>query len=98
MTPPDDFDYRLLSIATIMGAVIGLGHLLNSEEKLTWRYVVGRAIVSAGLAASAPILLIPFPTMPPSAEFAISALFASLGTSALQSVLRRILGVPQGPP
>lgn len=95
MTPPDNFDYRLLSLATIMGALIGLGQLLNSEEKLTWRYVFGRAIVSAGLAACAPVVLIFFPSIPATVQFAMSALFASLGTSALQSVLQRFLGVTQ---
>lgn len=92
MTPPDDIDFRLISVATIMGALIGLGQLLNSEEKLTWRYVFGRAIVSAGLAASAPAVLVFFPSVPATAQFAISALFASLGTSALQSLLRRLFG------
>lgn len=93
MTPPDDFDFRVLFIAAAVGAVIGLGQLLNSEVKLTWRYVVGRAITSAGLAACAPAVLLLFPTMPPTAEFALAALFASLGASGLQALITRLFGV-----
>jgi hypothetical protein len=95
MTPPDDFDYRLLAVATIMGALIGLGQLLNSDITLTWRFIFGRAIVAAGLAACAPVLLLWFPTMPPAAEFALVACFASLGTSGLQAVLNRYFGPRQ---
>lgn len=92
MHTPDDFDFRMLATAAFMGALIGLGQLLNSDMKLTWRYVFGRAIVAAGLSACAPAVLIFFPTMPPTAEFAIAALFASLGTSGLQALLGRLFG------
>jgi hypothetical protein len=88
----DGFDIQFLSAATLMGALIGLGQLLNSQEKLTWRVIVGRAMVSAGLAACAPVLLLFFPAMPPMAEFAIAAVFASLGTSGLQLIVMRVLG------
>lgn len=91
----DDLDLQFLSAASLMGALIGLGQLLNSDEKLTLRVALGRAMVSAGLAAIAPIALLWFPEMPRIAEFAVAALFASLGTSALQSILRRFLGNSQ---
>lgn len=92
MNPLDDNQWRLIAVATFMGAVIGLGQLLNSEVELTWRYVFGRAIVAAGLAACAPVLLLWFPAMPPTAEFALAALFASLGTSGLQALMTRYFG------
>ena len=91
MIQQDDIDFRI-SMATIISALIGLNQLLSSEEKLTWRYVFGRSIVSAGLAASAPAVLVFFPTIPTTAQFAVAALFASLGTSALQGLLRRLFG------
>jgi Phage holin family 2 len=90
--PPNDFDFRLLAFAAVMGALIGLGQLLNSDVKLTWRYALGRSIVSAGFACIAPVVLLWFPTMPPIAEFALAALFASMGTSGLQMLLTRVLG------
>lgn len=95
MPPTDDFDYKLLTAVGIMGALIGLGQLLNSAEPLTWRYIVGRAICSAGLAATAPVVLLWAPTMPKIAEFAVAALVASLGTSGLVALIRRIVGAPQ---
>lgn len=93
--PPPDEPYQFFAIAAVMGALIGLGQLLNSDVKLTWRYVFGRAICAAGLAACAPAVLLFFPAMPPAAEFAIAALFASLGTSGLQALLHRLSGVPR---
>lgn len=90
--PPNDFDYRLFAITLIMGAAIGIGQLLNSEVPLTWRYILGRAIISGGIACAAPAVLLWFPTMPPTAEFALAALFASLGTSIVQNIMIRLFG------
>jgi hypothetical protein len=91
---PPEFDSKFLSVLAVMGALIGLGQLLNSTEPLTWRYVFGRAICSAGLAASAPVALLWLPAMPPIAEFALAALIASLGTSGLMALIRRVTGGP----
>lgn len=88
-----DPDFRFIAWASGLGAIIGVGKLLDSGERLTYRIVVGRAIVSAGLAAISPALLTFFPAMPRAAEFAFAALFASLGTSTLQFVVRRIAGI-----
>lgn len=92
MKPTEDIDFQLMALALVMGAVIGIGQLLSSEALLSPRVIIGRALVAAGLAACAPIAFLWFPAMPKSAEFAIAALFASLGTSGLQSVLRRFTG------
>jgi hypothetical protein len=87
----DKIDFSFFTWSTILGALIGLGQVLDSDEQLTWRIVVGRALVSAGLAATAPALLVWFPEMPRMAEFALAAAVASLGTSALQSLVRWLL-------
>jgi len=87
----DKIDVSFFTWSTILGALIGLGQVLDSAERLTWRIVVGRALVSAGLAATAPALLVWFPEMPRMAEFALAAAVASLGTSALQSLVRWLL-------
>ena len=91
---PDDIpvDFRLFTLSVIMGAFIGLGQLLSSETPLSWRIAVGRAFVSAGLAACAPAVLIWFPNMPVMAEFALAAFFASAGTSSLQAILHKFTG------
>jgi hypothetical protein len=87
----DKIDFSFFAWSTVLGALIGLGQLLDSAEQLSWRIVVGRALVSAGLASTAPALLAWFPQMPRMAEFAFAAVLASLGTSALQSIVRRLL-------
>lgn len=84
-----DIDWQFFSWAALMGLLIGFGQVLDSDEKLTTRIVLGRALVSAGIAAAAPALFIFFPDMPREAEFAVAALFASLGASGLQSLFAR---------
>jgi hypothetical protein len=87
----DKIDFSFFAWSSVLGALIGLGQILDSAEQLSWRVVVGRALVSAGLASTAPALLAWFPQMPRMAEFAFAAVLASLGTSALQSLVRRLL-------
>jgi hypothetical protein len=87
----DKIDFSFFAWSSVLGALIGLGQILDSAEQLSWRIVVGRALVSAGLASTAPALLAWFPQMPRMAEFAFAAVLASLGTSALQSLVRRVL-------
>ena len=94
LVKPDDIpvDFRLFSLSVLMGALIGLGQLLSSETPLSLRMAVGRAFVSAGLAACAPAMLIWAPNMPIMAEFALAAFFASAGTSGLQAILHKFTG------
>lgn len=87
----NSFDAQFFSWATILGALIGLGQILDSAERLSWRVLVGRALVSAGLATMSPLLLTWFPGMPRMAEFAFAAMFASIGTSGLQMLVRKVL-------
>ena len=70
----NNIDTAFFAWSSILGALIGLGQILDSAEKLSWRIVVGRALVSAGLASMAPVLLVWLPQMPRMAEFAFAAL------------------------
>ena len=87
----NSIDTTFFSWYTILGALIGLGQILDSAEPLSWRIIVGRALVSAGLASMAPVVLIWLPQMPRMAEFAVAALLASMGTSGLQMLVRKVL-------
>lgn len=87
----NSIDTTFFSWSTILGALIGLGQILDSAEPLSWRIIVGRALVSAGLASMAPVVLIWLPQMPRMAEFAFAALLASMGTSGLQMLVRKVL-------
>lgn len=78
---------------TATGLMVGLGQLLGSKEKLTWRLVIGRALSSVGLALIAGVALIQIPNIHIVALIGLSALFASLGTSAIEKAVQHYLGV-----
>lgn len=78
---------------TLTGLVIGLGQLLGSSEKLTLRIVLGRALSSVGLSLVAGVSLLQIPDMPLIPLIGLSALIASLGTSALERILQHYLGI-----
>lgn len=81
---------------TLTGLLIGLGKLLSSNEELTLRLILGRAITSSGLSLGAGIALLKIPDIPIIALIGLSALIASLGTSALEKLLQHYLGVKIG--
>lgn len=78
---------------TATGLIIGLGQLLGSAERLTARIVVGRALSSSGLSLVAGVSLIQIPDMPLIPLIGLSALIASLGTSAIEKLLQNYLGI-----
>ena len=80
----------------VIGIVTGLGQLMASKEKLTWRIVVGRCLSSAGLATAAGAVLLVFPGVPPLAQIGTAAALASLGTSALERLIQRALNIGNG--
>lgn len=87
----DDATKGALWLATL-GAAVGLGQLLTSKEPLTIRLVAGRALVSGGLGMAAAAIIAIMPALPFAAQLGIAAMFASLGTSALEKFLNRVLG------
>ncbi len=68
----------------VMGAVIGLGKLLQSGEKITVRLALGRAIGTSALGMSAFAFLAWIPDVPNIALVGIAALLASMGESAVE--------------
>lgn len=88
----DKTSQTLAALAAI-GGVVGLGQLFASTEKLTARVVVGRAIASAGLGAASATVLIWLPNLPFVAQCGLAAALASLGTSGLERLLQRVVGI-----
>lgn len=86
---------KLAGTLGVVGMAIGLGTLLASTEKLTLRIVVGRALVSTGLGMSSTALLVFLPDLPIAAQMGVAALFASLGTSALERLFQKFIGGPK---
>lgn len=76
----------------LAGLLVGIGQLLASTEPLTKRIVIGRALSSIGLGASAAIPLAWLPDMPFAAQLGLACGIASLGTSGLERMVQRIFG------
>lgn len=79
-----------------IGLMIGLGQLLGSKERLTWRIVVGRCLSSAGLATAAGAVLLAFPGMGVLEQIGTAAALASLGTSGIERIIQRAIGTKGG--
>lgn len=77
----------------LIGILTGLGQLLASKERLTWRIVIGRCLSSAGIATAAGVVLIAMPNLSPLAQIGLAAALASLGTSGLERLIQRVLGI-----
>lgn len=71
----------------LLGAAIGLGQLLASDAPLSWRTLIGRAMVSGGLGTAAGLVLLAFDSVPMVALFGAAAAIASIGTSAIERAL-----------
>lgn len=82
------FSFRqFLAVLVGMGAIIGLGKLLASDEKFTWRLAIGRAIVSAGLCIAAGALLAFIPGLSQMALLGLAAASAVLGEQFLEKLI-----------
>ncbi|WP_197341615.1 holin [Ralstonia solanacearum] len=92
----DQFTPRdLLGVLVSMGIIIGLGKLLASNEKFTWRLAVGRAIVSAGLSVAAGSILAFIPGLSQMAVIGIAAASAVLGEQFLEKLIHLRAGGSQ---
>lgn len=48
---------EMLATIGVLGLLVGLGKLLASDEKFSWRLAIGRSIISGGLAIAAGAIL-----------------------------------------
>ena len=78
-------------IFSIVGITIGLGQLMSSDERITLRLLVGRALSTGGLAMAAGVALIWAPALPMVGQIGVAAGLASLGTSGLERVFQRAM-------
>lgn len=78
---------------TLVGILTALGQLLASDEKLTPRIIIGRALSSVGLSVSAGAVLLWFTDAHPLALIGVSAGLASLGTSFLEKLIQKKLNI-----
>lgn len=77
----------------VIGAMAaGLGQLLTSGERLTWRLMLGRALSSGALGVAAGAVLVWHPDTHPLALAGLAAGLGSLGTSGLERVAQKVFG------
>lgn len=86
---------KLLALVAGLGVLIGLGKLLASKEDLTWRLVLGRAIVSAGLAVASAAFLAFIPGLSQMALVGLASASAVLGEQFLERLLNAKSGSGQ---
>lgn len=87
----DKTTYELLAWLGGTGFFIGLGQLLLSEETITVRRAVGRAVVTAGISVGSACILIVIPGLPFIAQVGLACAVASLGASGLEALLKRVI-------
>ena len=85
--------WQVLSAMSMIGIITALGQLLASEEKLTCRIIIGRTLSSVGLAISSGAIMLWFTDPHPLALIGVSAGVASLGTSFLERIIQKKLGI-----
>lgn len=87
-----DHEYWMHAKLWLIGALIGLGQLLLGDAELRSRRVIGRALVSGGIATAAGAVLVWIPDVSPGAMYGVAAALASLGTSGLERLVDRVMG------
>lgn len=76
----------------VIGVLTALGQLMASKEKLTWRIIIGRCLVTGGIATASGAVLLVTTSVPPLAQIGLAAALASLGTSGLERLIQRAIG------
>lgn len=76
---------------SLVGISIGIGQLMASNERITLRLLLGRALSTGGLAMAAGVALIWVPELPMVGQIGVAAGLASLGTSGLERTFQRAL-------
>ena len=73
----------------IMGALIGVAKLLVSSEQLTFRVIVGRALLGSATSMVAGIALLQIPNLDPLALLGIGSALGIVGSQYIEILLRR---------
>lgn len=73
----------------VMGALIGIAKLLVSSEQLTFRVIVGRALLGSATSMVAGIALLQIPNLDPLALLGIGSALGIVGSQYIEILLRR---------
>lgn len=83
-----DWEKSLWGLA-IMGALIGVAKLLVSSEELTFRVIVGRAILGSATSVLAGVVMLQIPNIHPLALLSIGSGLGIVGQQYLERILRK---------
>ncbi|KVD35416.1 holin [Burkholderia ubonensis] len=83
-----DHEKTILELS-IMGALIGIAKLLVSSEQLTFRVIIGRALLGSATSMVAGVVLLQIPELPPLALLGIGSALGIVGSQYLEILLRR---------
>lgn len=86
----DEGDFGVLGWLAAIGLMVGIGQLLASDERLTWRIVVGRALISSALGMSSTVIFLFLPEVPFFVLLGLACGLVSLGTSGLERAFQVI--------
>ncbi|AWL20193.1 TPA: holin [Acinetobacter nosocomialis] len=73
----------------VSGAIIGIGKLLTSSEKLTIRLISGRAILGSATSSVAGIVLLQIPNIHPIALLALGSALGIAGAGVIESYIKK---------
>ncbi|MGO4154331.1 phage holin family protein [Cupriavidus sp. YAF13] len=76
-------------ILLLMGALVGVGKLLVSNDPITPRVILGRALLGAATSMVAGVGLAQFPDLPPMALYGIGCALGIVGSQYLELWLKR---------
>jgi len=80
---------RGLLMLVLGGALIGLGKLLVSDEAITVRLVIGRAVLGSAASVMAGIVLLQVPDISPLALLGIGSALGIVGAQFLETWIKR---------
>ena len=83
-----EYEKGFIALA-LMGALIALGKMLNSDEPITLRLVLGRVIVGSALSLAAGVALYSVLDIHPLALAGIGSALGILGLNGVEAWLRK---------
>ncbi len=84
----EDHEKNIL-LLIVIGAAIGFAKLLVSDEKLTWRLMIGRTILGAATSTIAGAIVLQIPNINPLALLAIASALGIIGSTFIEAWLKR---------
>ena len=80
-------DEKLLVKIGLIGFMIGIAKLLAGDEAITWRKVIGRALLGTGSSLIAGLVMIPHPNASQLVVVGAAALLGILGHSFIEWIV-----------